>query len=90
MIIVAPKKHIDWETQAGTIYEGELNFLTGEITVVNGSEGAGTYNIAPIPLSASEGVNNIFADCGDIEVSFKQGIQEYIDKKIAETQALVL
>ena len=82
MIIVAPKKHIDWETQAGTIYEGEINFLTGEITVVNGSEGAGIYNIAPIPLSASEGVNNIFADCGDISVSFKQGIQEYIDSKV--------
>lgn len=90
MIIVAPKKHIDWETQAGIIYEGKLNFLTGEITVVNGSEGAGIYNITPISLSASEGENNIFSDSGEVSVGFKQGIQEYIDAKIAETQALIL
>lgn len=36
------------------------------------------------------GENNIFADSGDIEVSYKMGIQEYIDAKIAETQALIL
>lgn len=88
MIIVAPKKHIDWETQAGTIYEGEINFLTGEITVVNGSEGAGTYNIAPIPLSASEGVNNIFADCGDVEVTYNISIDEAIQRAIANLGAI--
>lgn len=37
-----------------------------------------------------EGVQNWFADSGDIEVSFKMGVQEYIDKKIAEVQALIL
>ena len=47
--------------------------------------------IVTIPdITALVGENNIFADSGDIEVSFKQGIQEYIDAKIAETQALIL
>ena len=52
----------------------------------------------PIEITGLTGVNfttfageqNIFADSGDISVSFKQGIQEYIDAKIAETQALIL
>ena len=57
------------------------------------------YELAtPVEITGLTGVNfttiageqNIFADCGDISVSFKQGIQEYIDSKIAETQALIL
>lgn len=43
-----------------------------------------------VNFETSEGEQNIFANCGDISVSFKQGIQEYIDAKIAETQALIL
>lgn len=41
-------------------------------------------------IVALVGVNNVWSDTGDIEVRFKQGIQEYIDAKIAEVQALVL
>lgn len=40
--------------------------------------------------STIEGVQNWFADSGDIELEYKMGVQEYIDKKIAETQALIL
>lgn len=36
------------------------------------------------------GENNIFTDCGEVTVSFKQSIQEYIDAQIATTQALIL
>lgn len=36
------------------------------------------------------GEQNIFSDCGEVSISFKQTVQEYIDAKIAETQALVL
>ena len=49
-----------------------------------------TFSVTPVDITALVGENNIFADSGDIEVSFKMGVQEYIDKKIAETQALVL
>ena len=49
------------------------------------------YDISELDdIVAFAGVNNIWADSGDIEMSFKQGIQEYIDSKIAETQALIL
>ena len=36
------------------------------------------------------GEQNIFSNSGDVTVSFKQGIQEYIDAQIAATQALIL
>lgn len=40
--------------------------------------------------STIEGEQNWFADSGDIELEYKMGVQEYIDKKIAEVQALIL
>ena len=41
-------------------------------------------------IVALVGVNNVWSDTGDVEVRFKVGIQEYIDKQIASTQALIL
>lgn len=49
-----------------------------------------TFSVTPQTIVANNGTNNIFADSGDVEVQFKQGVQEYIDAKIAETQALIL
>lgn len=46
--------------------------------------------LTPDNFTTLQGQNNIFADSGDVEVSFKQGIQEYIDNQIATTQALIL
>jgi len=72
------------------------NFLTTQYN--NGTPVQLAYKLATpistditIPdITALVGENNIWADSGNIEVSFKQGIQEYIDAKIAETQALIL
>lgn len=47
-------------------------------------------DLTPEVISAIVGTNNVFADCGNIEVKFKDTIQHYIDKKIAQTQALIL
>ena len=50
-----------------------------------------TYQLTPVQVQALLGVNNIFNDTnGDTEVKYKEGIQHYIDKKIAATQALIL
>lgn len=46
--------------------------------------------LTPDNFTTIAGQNNIFADSGDVELSFKQGIQEYIDEQIATTQALIL
>ena len=50
-----------------------------------------TYQLTPTQVEALLGVNNVFNDTnGDTEVKYKEGIQHYIDKKIAATQALIL
>lgn len=46
--------------------------------------------LTPDNFTTLVGQNNIFANSGDVELSFKQGIQEYIDNQIATTQALIL
>ena len=44
-----------------------------------------------VPIETFIGVNNIFADSGDIlECKYKDTIQHYIDTQIAATQALIL
>ena len=48
-------------------------------------------DLTPVQINALIGVNNIYNDTnGDTEVKYKEGIQHYIDKKIAATQALIL
>ena len=48
-------------------------------------------DLTPTQINALVGVNNVYNDTnGDTEVKYKEGIQHYIDKKIAETQALIL
>ena len=39
-------------------------------------------DLTPEVISAIVGTNNVFADCGNIEVKFKTTIQDYIDSKI--------
>ena len=49
------------------------------------------YDLTVPEIVTLIGTNNIWCDTnGESEVEFKQGIQEYIDAKIAETQALIL
>ena len=49
------------------------------------------YDLTPQQILPFLGINNIWSDTnGDTTVDYKLGIQAYIDKKIAEVQALVL
>lgn len=42
------------------------------------------------PIVTFKGTNNIYADSGDASVEYPLTIEEYINKKIAEAQALIL
>lgn len=42
------------------------------------------------PIITHNGTNNIYADSGDASVEYALTIEEYINKKIAEVQALIL
>ena len=42
------------------------------------------------PITALNGVNNVFCDSGDTSVVFKDSVNGYVEKKIASVQALIL
>ena len=74
-----PNAHVSWQTEAGTVSEGSLNVTTGKLTVVNGSMGAGEYQITPIPINQLSGTNNIFCDTGNTSVVYACSLKDYID-----------
>ena len=41
-----------------------------------------TYQLTPTDIALLQGQNNVWADTGDTEVTYKADIQGYIDKKI--------
>ena len=72
---------ISWDG-LGTVSEGSLNVTTGKLTVVNGSMGAGDYQITPIPINQISGTNNIFTDTnGNTSVMYACSLKDYIDSQ---------
>ena len=49
-----------------------------------------TYQLDPQTIDLLLGDNNVWTDCGAVEVTYKADVGLYIDKKFAELQALVL
>lgn len=49
-----------------------------------------TYRLTPQELDSLLGQNGIFADCGNVSVTYRADPVKYIDKKLAEIQALIL
>ena len=72
---------ITWQDEAGTVSEGSLDVTTGKLTVVNGSMGAGVYQITPIPINQLSGTNNVFCDTGDTSVVYACSLKDYIDSQ---------
>ena len=70
---------ITWQSVAGTVTDGSLDVTTGKLTVVNGSMGAGDYQITPIPINQLSGTNNIFCDTGNTSVVYACSLKDYID-----------
>lgn len=52
----------------------------------NGTE----YQLDPTEIRTLKGVNNVWADTGDVDVEYIADTKTYIDNKVAELQALVL
>lgn len=49
-----------------------------------------TYQLTPQEITTAQGINNIWADTGDVTVTYRADPTLYIGKKIAEVQALIL
>lgn len=101
---VSPFSNMANETIRGTdgtayIYVRDDNYTTKEAFVGSLGNYIIVYELAtpievdltPQAITPILGVNNVWNDTnGDTTVDYKLGIQAYIDKKIAEVQALVL
>ena len=76
----------------GTTYNNDISIrIDNNYSYVAYNPASDDYDVSETDdITTFEGLNNIFTDSGNIEVDFKDGIQHYIDKKIAETQALIL
>ena len=61
------------ETYPGLIIQFAIAIATPEV-----------YNLDPEEVKTLLGVNNIYADTGDVEVTYRADIDLYIAKKIAE------
>lgn len=86
-------KHIYFRVDSSRI--GSLNAFKAWLTetaavVVTKLETPQTYTLTPQEITLLLGDNTVFADAGPVEVTYGADIQRYIDKKIAETQALIL
>lgn len=46
--------------------------------------------LTPTQVETLLGNNNIYSSCGDVEVEYRADTKKYVDKKIAETQAMIL
>lgn len=62
--------NISFPAEAGTVYGGTLDVINGVLTVNNGSA-PGTYQLTPIEVKTMLGANNIWADTGDVSVSYR-------------------
>lgn len=49
-----------------------------------------TYHLTPQEITTLLGQNNIWADTGDMSVTYRADTKLYIDKKFTELQALIL
>lgn len=49
-----------------------------------------TYQLTPTEIRTLLGINNIWSDAGDVDVTYPADTKMYIDGKLAELQALIL
>ena len=56
---------VSWSSQAGSVTDGEINLTTGVLT-----SGGNTYQLTPTAITAKSGVNTVWADTGDVSVTY--------------------
>lgn len=69
------KQSISWQTE-GAVYGGTLDVLSGKLTSTLASDGTELatpveYQLTPIEVRSQLGSNNIWADTGDVSVTYK-------------------
>ena len=49
-----------------------------------------TYRLDPVQISTVYGENHFWADTGDVDVIYRADTKMYIDRQVADLQALIL
>ena len=78
----APRMWITVPTTIATLADFLTYISSNPIEVVYELTTPFDIDLTPVQIRAIVGVNNVFADTGNIEVKFKDTIQNYIDKKV--------
>lgn len=58
---------------------GELDLVTGVLKV--NTTPPSLVQLTPAPIRTLKGLNNIWADCGDIAVTYRESLKHYIEKQ---------
>ena len=80
----APRMWISVPSTIATVADFKNYLSTNPITVVYELAEPTTYTLTPTEIKSLLGDNNIWADAGDTEVTYRADTAMYIDKKIAE------
>ena len=78
-----------WISSMDVYAEGTTPTIGAEVVDMGGTPTV--YDIGPVQIATIVGqTNNVWADAGNVTVEFAADLKWYIDKEIAELQALVL
>ena len=75
---------IDWADIAGAVTAGTLDAVGGVLTV-----GSDVYQVSPVDVRTLRGDNTLWADCGDVAVTWRADPTLYADKCTSATHSLI-
>lgn len=86
------RKQVLTATLPETVYGGELDWTSGQLTITHGADGAElatprTAQIAPQALDMLNGENCVWSDAGNTALTYNADIKLYIDNAIASITA---
>ena len=81
---------VNWKDEAGTVYGGTLDLVSGKLTVTHKVATPIEYQLTPQEVKTLYQYNNIWSDAGSVDVEYPADTKTYIDNKFAELQALIL
>jgi hypothetical protein len=71
-----------WVSSMDEYIEGRIPTTGAQVVDLGGTPT--TYQLTPTQIHALLGQNNVWADCGDVEVQYKADVQRWVEKKLGQ------
>jgi hypothetical protein len=71
-----------WVSSMDEYIEGRIPTTGAQVVDLGGT--TTTYQLTPTQIHALLGHNNVWADCGDVEVQYKADVQRWVEKKLGQ------